>query len=415
MSLVLTLVLYLVSTISPSSSSSVDTVLSSSSKNCTQGHKAWATLRFTICQKIQGERWCYKGRENLDTAWSLEEYDPFPPNATCSGHSSSCDYLRFLTGTCGAFYDVCHTEEERSQIMGMWIKQFITNTWSLKKFQDGNHELKNGECRAELSEYFNPEEVDEIIGLVETDIWTRDTGFPYSNLTQDFGVLVNKTGGRIGPDIGYSTLPSHWKYCGYKLTTRLPFGGDKIYEKYANLYRCDGKCNTNNGDDQKWSKLGPLITDYFDGRETDYNYNITENIIGFEEGGAYKCFMDAEFALEDGIADEDNLADKNKAYDELCKPFEHVVYNCSIPIARCLGNIAIREVAMAQFLQKTLFKTMTIRGIVQRVLNDNEYFTNFKLEKCKIFGGEGNSASITVSSSGLIATLLVFSIYILNQ
>ena len=50
---------------------------------------------------------------------ALQKFDPdnFQEDDPCSGHKSSCDFLKFLTGTCGVHYSSCHSAEERKEII----------------------------------------------------------------------------------------------------------------------------------------------------------------------------------------------------------------------------------------------------------------------------------------------------------
>ena len=110
----------------------------------------------------------------------------------------------------------------------------------------------------------------EITGLVNTgpNMFDKNSGFQHewlcstkiSNLTQKFGVLKDKDGNRIGYENGAGseliTKPSHWKYCSWKMKHSMYHNG--FFKTLPYLFRCDGKCNTNDGDDQEW--WGAVLT-----------------------------------------------------------------------------------------------------------------------------------------------------------
>ena len=145
----------------------------------------------------------------------------------------------------------------------MWIKQFIRETlkslwWTFDdkypQERTGGISIKSGECDGELEQYFEKSEIDEIKSFIGQD---HPSFSPYydKNITQEFGVMVDENRERISD----SRLPSQWKWCSWKLTRdMLTCGSDelKLSSRLSQLFHCDGKCNTNNGDDQEWSVEG---------------------------------------------------------------------------------------------------------------------------------------------------------------
>ena len=137
--------------------------------NCTEGLKARATLKFSECQdKHLPVKWCHEQfRDTLDLFkqrwYDLERsYDLDHPNKThedefCKTRKklTSCDFLKHLTEECGAHYDICHSPQEKNEIIRMWIKQFIAGThevyWEFY-FLDDNQEIIDGKCNGILRE-----------------------------------------------------------------------------------------------------------------------------------------------------------------------------------------------------------------------------------------------------------------------
>ena len=140
----------------------------------------------------------------------------------------------------------------------MWIKQFIRETldslfWSFddnySQGRTGGISIKSGECDGELEQYFEKSEIDEIKSFIG-----QDSPY-YKNITQEFGVMVDENRERISD----SRLPSQWKWCSWKLTRDMLTCGSgelTLSSRLSQLFHCDGKCNTNNGDDQEWSVAG---------------------------------------------------------------------------------------------------------------------------------------------------------------
>ena len=85
---------------------------------------------------------------------------------------TSCEALTYLTQVCGAHYDDCHSNEEKREILRMWIKQFVQGThkfyWE-SAFSDNNLKIVNGDCHHILNKFFSKEEMVEITDLVNTE------------------------------------------------------------------------------------------------------------------------------------------------------------------------------------------------------------------------------------------------------
>ena len=294
----------------------------------------------------------------------------------------------------------------------MWIKQFIRQTFSLTEvFEDKNQEIKSGQCNETLREFFNQNEVDEIINLIVTE---HDfDNYVYSNITQKFGVLVDKEGKRLGSNQSFlrTTLPSHWTYCSWKLTKDMRLSSKKLFYILPNFFHCDGKCNSNNGDDQEWL-IDPLYGDYIDPITGEYKKEEWGRLDGDGEGDLvteiFKCYWKAGYALEDAVGDADAVEDPTKAKMGLCNAFKHLIQNCSIPIGQCIGNIAIKEVVMAEFLKDTRLRNRSYMGNNKNI--DPVYFGNFTYKDCKLFGGNSSEATFVVSKWVQIAffTLIAY-------
>jgi len=363
----------------------VHTVMASTNMSCTVEMKALATLEFSLCQE------------------QLMEDNP------SDGPRTSCEFLKKLIGVCGAHYKVCHPEQERREIMRMWIKQFVRETikgFSLK-FDDiagdwnNGQDIKIGQCDTELGEFFDQHETEEITSSIGSHTWR-------SNITQDFGKLVDESGGKL--DEHHGTLPSQWGYCSWQLTkdlTKYSSTTDSLFSILPNLFHCDGKCNTNNGDDQEWisdDTTGMYYVVKEDGTKGEIKHeawgeeDLVEEILG--------CYWHAGFHLE-GV----DFTDLDKAKMGLCKPFKTLIQNCSIPMSKCLGSTPIIEVAMAEFLKNTLRNNKRIMQIVISKLEDPDYFGDFIFNDCKIFGGI--VAKATTSSSNWI--IISFSILVVRN
>ena len=138
----------------------------------------------------------------------------------------------------------------------MWIKQFVRETVDSKgwEFEDKYNQntagisIKSGTCDKELKEFFDEAEVDEIKSLI------GNTDPKKKNITQESGQLLDSNGVKIDEEL---SLPSHWGWCSWKVNKEMVDCGPHhvdLHQRLHILFRCDGKCNTNNGDNQKWDK-----------------------------------------------------------------------------------------------------------------------------------------------------------------
>ena len=143
------------------------------------------------------------------------------------------------------------------------------------------------------------------------------------------------------------------------------------------LFHCDGKCNTNDGDDQEWGiqSLGMSYM-YVETGKGEYNgYPDQDPIRG-----------DAQWHLQDAAAE--NITSLDKVKMELCKPFKTLLENCSIPISWCIEDIAIKEIVMGEFLKETLAKIRRAMEIVEKHTKP-DFFGDFTYDDCAIFGSIG--------------------------
>jgi len=316
---------------------------------------------------------------------------------------TSCEALTYLTQVCGAHYDDCHSNKEKREILRMWIKQFVRGTWK-SAFSDNNLKIVNGDCHHILNKFFSKEEMVEITDLVNTEpnlFFDCSNEWGRKNLTQRFGKLVDKDGNRITQftedlDLevrdklsGFFTPPSHWKYCSWKMKDAIEC--KDLYYHMGNLFRCDGKCNTNNGDDQSW---GFTDGDYTDGPKWDI----------------YGCIDDAESEMRHGVTNQVENRDVDRVKIELCKPFKTILQNCTILMDRCIGNIAIKEIVMVEVLKNMVAKSM--KAIKKANEAQTDFLANFTYDNCVIFGGEVAGAPLHLATPEYVLMLQVIMIYI---
>jgi len=402
---------------------------------CTEGLKARASLKFSECQdpliplkecyQLYPDTLEYGSRQDYQLVFNNKsheaDYCKTRPNMT------SCEHLTYLAQVCGAHYDDCHTREEKKEIMRMWVKQFVQGTHELYwefAFSDNNKEIIDGDCDHILNEYFDPQEVVEITGLVNTgpnifdncsvemfgskNDWLCST--KKSNLTQKFGVLKDKDGKRIDhADETWNeiiTIPSHWKYCSWKMRRSMYHKG--LFKTLPDLIRCDGKYNNNEGDDQEWDRGSPRLS-YLDKKTNKYRtvYPASGNPV-YGKDSISDCFWNAQWAMEKGVAhyvDDDLDIDQIKM--QLCKPFKTIVENCTTPMTECFEKVAIKEIVMAEMLKKMVTKTKRAMEIVTNH-TQSDFFGGFSHHDCIIFGGDVAGASSQYATLGNIVTSVVF-------
>jgi len=418
---------------------------------CTAGIKMRATLRFTECQDpLLPLQYCHHQYRDTLGLFPRSSYDSKYSNKTvrdkdCTDRESkkmtSCEYLEHLTGVCGAHYDECHTKQEKKEIMRMWIKQFIRGThevyWEFA-FIDDNQKIINGECNEVLKEFFEDEEIPEILSLINSgpntfreykttiggDNFTMLIPTKISNLTEKFGILVDKDGNSLGDSSSNDLLvygrPSHWKYCMYKMKQNIIEKDDSLFYALGNLFRCDGKCNTNNGDDQEWMS-DSLYLEYYQINNRDKPFYDKENTYhrkGYPgnsrliegENGIFDCIWGTEFRVNDDVAG--NIDDMDKAKMGLCRPFKTLLENCSVPVDECIGNIAVKEIVMSELLKMIIKKIDNIIKIAER-LTTPDLFGSFTYNDCVIFGGDIAGASSTTINwvFMMLPTIICYNIF----
>ena len=89
------------------------------------------------------------------------------------------------------------------------------------------------------------------------------------------------------------------------------------------FFHCDGKCNTNDGDDQVWWEGGvsALYTDMKTGK------TLKEEYVKEHYSDIYGCYSRAGKRL---VGSDFSSLDQAKM--ALCKPFKTLIQNCTIPI-----------------------------------------------------------------------------------
>ena len=398
---------------------------------CTEELKARASLKFSECQDpLLPLKECYQLYPQTLVSGSLRSYQLEFDNKSheaeyCKSRAnmSSCEHLTYLTQVCGAHYDACHTAEEKREIMRMWMKQFVQGTHELYwefAFSDNNKEIVDGDCDHILNQYFDAEEVVEITAIVNTGPnlfdncsidergleheWLCSTKI--SNLTQEFGVLRDKDGLRIDyrNDTWTEdwTKPSHWKYCSWKMKHKLYHKG--LFQALSYLFRCDGKCNTNDGDDQEWSGGDPGLV-YID-KKTNKRHQVYRHRQSpiFGEGSIHSCLWKAKSDMKHAVryyVDEDLDVDHVKM--ELCSPFKTIVENCTIPMSECIEDIAIKEIVMAEMLREMVESTKIRMDWVKNA-TQADFLGGFSHHDCIIFGGDVAAASLHSPKWGQIVT-----------
>merc|ERR1711936_117867 len=345
------------------------TASSNKSEVCSPVEKVYASHQFGICRVQLVNTWCYKGDQMSNyQAKFFKEYEPdkfLTSSPACAGYQSTCQYLRFLTQVCGAVYTRCHTQEERKLIIRIWIKQFLREVvFRVGRFEDDGVDMKSGKCNDILTQFFDENELKEMLDMIKSPDFKKG-GFPrgyntFSNITVgEFGVLKDEDGDDISiedmsknissSDSKELTLPSHWEYCEYQVAKDLP----TLSAITSDLWRCDGKCNTNNGDDQAWYKakygMGGMYRDLNTGEFHGEQFKNMHNLIRDSS---------AETMSEKGIFGCLDKANDHFRKVNTCKKFETFVENCIGPVDKCFGNIAIKEVVMTE-LTRT-FGTFTL-------------------------------------------------------
>jgi len=386
------------------------TAASPEKTECTEGLKARASLKFSECQDpLIPLKQCYPlypdtlGSSSPWLELFLMKYGNNSHEADychTRKNMTSCEHLTYLTQECGSYYDTCHTKEEKREIMRMWIKQFVKGTneiyWEFA-FADNNKEIVDGDCNHILNEYFHEEEVGEITGLVNTgpNIFEDCSFFQLqsiinnekndkicdskvSNLTQRFGILLNKDGTRIGKyDKNFydRTIPSHWQYCSWKMKEAVDDEG--ILSALPYLAHCDGKCNTNDGDDQEWSSGGMSRHEYKDLKTGTWHdfYNPLSLFLCINQARRQNRFSDSVEPL-----------DLDRIKMQLCKPFKTIMENCTDLMSECIEDIAIKEIVLTDVLKNMVASVKDEMEVVDKFHPD--LLADFTYDDCVIFGGD---------------------------
>ena len=227
----------------------------------------------------------------------------------------------------------------------MWIKQFVRESITkVDRFEDKAPSIKNGDCNDLLTDFFSEEETKEIVNAMGAPIKLKGISSKnlYTNITYPrFGFLLDQEGDVIefatnATEKDYSqpaTLPSHWEFCSWKVTKDLQFTNQKLALVMPDLFHCDGKCNTNNGDDQEWIETQLGIGGIYFNRNTGTVER--EEYMDRLERDINTCYMDAKLQFD----------------KTMCQRFEDFVTNCSDLIGECLGDVAMREVVLSKLLR----------------------------------------------------------------
>ena len=246
---------------------------------------------------------------------------------------------------------------------------------------------------ASHSKFFATEKIPEMLSLINSgpNLYRKVTSSRYipiaenatlliptkiSNLTQDFGVLVDNAGetssNRFRPlESTVHWKGVHWKYCTWKMQHLV--NENKLSKAFANnIFDCDGKC---------------ILPDWDENFELYIKQSREINM----------CFWRAENRIR---SDVNNL---DAAKIELCRGFKTLVENCSVPIYECIEDIAIREFVMAEFLKDMVTRTKRVIKIVENFIPN--FYGSFTYDDCVIFGGEvAGTSSISASFLFIIVT-----------
>jgi len=421
--------------------------VTSTKTQCTEGLKARASLKFSECQdSLLPLRECYHRYpytvpsvrqhfhlKSFGNKSNEADYCKTRPNMT------SCEHLTYLAQVCGAHYDDCHTREEKKEIMRMWVKQFVQGTHEIHwefAFSDNNMGIIHGDCNHILHEYFDSEDVAEIADLVNAgpNLWKNCTvdlrrskqdwlcSTKISNLTQKFGIMKDKDGHRIG--VGYRTgwgdvtYPSHWKYCSWKIKHALDYG--RLFYYMSDLFHCDGKCNSNEGDNQQWI----MRHSYFGYIDVETGKRIFNGYPGMNptehRGNLINCIWGAESIMKSRVAGYifryENKNEKlhvDKIKMQLCKPFKTILENCSIPISECIGTIAMKEIVMAEVLKDLVAESKKTMEMVNNHTQE-DFFGDFSYDDCIIFGGKVARASLHSATLIQMVTIVMLPYFLIS-
>ena len=113
------------------------------------------------------------------------------------------------------------------------------------------------------------------------------------------------------------------------------------------------------------------------------------------------CIGDAELRMMEGTSS--NLDSLNKVKMELCKPFKTIIENCTLPVTECIGNIATKEIVMAEILKM-------MEEVVR--CTQPQFVGDFAFDDCKIFGGNVSKGSMqSKSMANMIIPVILILIF----
>jgi len=341
--------------------------------------KAGASMSFALCQNNIlniGRSWC-------DTT-SMQPKDV--DRVGCLPNESSLDVLKGLVENCGAYYDLFHTPKEKKTIMSMWLKQFIRyvymNSW---QFSDKAKAMKTGQGKDILLQYFDEKEVSLAALLLSDKRWK------YISYGMNEKVYENGSIAWI-PGVTYEhypneslSLPSHWNMCKWKLwsTSRdYPFDyNQKLYTFYnhhvANFIRCDGKCMTNDGDDQIWLKNNLDYAPY-DPVTKEHGNFLMRPLPSYPW-----CISDATKVgwTKIGTHWSGHYIGSDEGRMNICRMYIAALTNCSI--YTCVETLDIKEIILVNVLEHFLTK------YDDYAVNAHFKDSGFSYRDCEIFGMGG--------------------------
>jgi len=340
-------------------------------ERCDNYARAGATLNFVKCQEALFYNSC-NDKEFLDVS--------------CVGFSSSCEYLQTLTTKCGSVYGLCYTMEEQRQIMKMWVRQFIRELVRYPgEFVDNGMEIMNGDClNNTVNTFMDQFEVEQIKSMIITE-----ENHKLLNLTCPMYVVYDKDGSeRQVYDHPYSkslSLPSFWGWCQWKLNK---YKDKEFYKHMSNLYRCDGKCNNNTGDNQVW-KINSLTYMEWDPVKKDFIGNGGDHFSDYIHEEPLKSIFHIPLDVQFGLNDAD-FTNYDQGRMTMCRGFKILIDNLTEPVERCLGEIQVREVVWGHLLQRIDRYIHRLFGVAERVTGKTQMLGDFtyRVEIVKCLGLE---------------------------
>ena len=93
------------------------------------------------------------------------------------------------------------------------------------------------------------------------------------------------------------------------------------------------------------------------------------------------------------------------------RPFKTLLENCSVPIGECIGNIAVKEIVMTEYLKMIIERIDLVMEIAEKHTTPG-IFGGFTYDDCEIFGGNIAGVSSTSASWVHIIVLTMVSYYV---